>query len=728
MSTNGITQQVEDAITYPILTRAVDDQIPTESPSVSSTGTGSLQNVAQNTIRRVLGWRYRANDIKGFTAALTKTFSLKEVEGHVEWEWKPQNYMVQADLGEVTGAQASIYSRAKVALDQVVPLLDGLKPLREDADVEDCEAIRSIVRNELKDQLVPELGKAGGPRVQLVNQVFRLLLGPDPVTQDPENVNGQLKELKNRFGLERKYVNTVDEEVTLTNFLIVVDYINSLHNTWQDQAKSLGRQDLAQPFLGTQLVLLSQQFEVVAESVRQAYDAMDSVFFGPAERETTQLSLDGEPWITVAELLKWVEDSATVVFPQLIQDGGKDGVVVVSTTADRLYGLVDEAWQQSRSPSNNPARGFHTARTQRAFEEIRSNLARTRELAGEIPPIDQTPTSNPKIVNVDPDHGPRKNPTSLTITVRDLKDVAKAYLLPKNPLNVITASKVGQIKSEVNADFDLGHAELGSYTLILETKDHKQVSLEAAFAIQAAAPKITSVEPSTSDQEDVVRLDIVGTGFQQNATVTLLGSNRKPYGEIVFSSDKQIEIVFLSDTQIVAEFDLSLMIEGKWNLVVTNPDGQKSDPFDDFQIRMPPPVIRSFVPRFATEYKDLEELWVRGRHFRPKMTVALRTQCAETSISCEYPANVVGSNLVIAKFKASNLTPPGQYYVIVTNSDKQSAWSEELLEICGEKYATEDEVRRIAHMLYLQRGQKPGHDEENWRDAVRLWEIMHNAL
>jgi hypothetical protein len=95
-----------------------------------------------------------------------------------------------------------------------------------------------------------------------------------------------------------------------------------------DQAKFLGRQSGSEPFLGTQLVLLSQQFEV-AESVHEAYDAMDSVFFGPAERETTQLSLNGEPWMTVAELLKWVEDSATVVFPRYMQDSGKDGVFVV---------------------------------------------------------------------------------------------------------------------------------------------------------------------------------------------------------------------------------------------------------------------------------------------------------------------------------------------------------------------------------------------------------------
>ena len=83
----------------------------------------------------------------------------------------------------VTGAQASIYARAKVALDQSLPLLDGLTSLRTDILPEDQQATRSIVRTELT-QLVNELGIAGGPRVQRVDELFGYLLGTDP---DPSN-------------------------------------------------------------------------------------------------------------------------------------------------------------------------------------------------------------------------------------------------------------------------------------------------------------------------------------------------------------------------------------------------------------------------------------------------------------------------------------------------------------------------------------------------------------
>lgn len=436
MSKNGITEQVEDALTYPILTQPVDIQPSTDSQAVSISGGASLDSIAQNTIRRVLGWRYRPGDTKGFTAALTKTFTLKEVEGHVEWEWKPQNYTVQADLGEVTGAQASIYSRAKVALDQIVPLLDGLNPLRPDADTEDCEAIRSIIRSELKDQLVPEFGQPGGPRVQLVQQVFGLLLGPNPA-QDPENVGGQFGEMRDLFGFDRSLVTNITEEVDLTNFLIVIDYVNSLYNTWITQAKFLGRQPGAEPFLGTQFVLLSQTLEVVAESVQLAYDAMDSVFFGAAERQTAFLSLNGEPPITVAELLGWV-DQATTDGRQMLQDSGKFGVVVLQSTVSRLYDLVDLAWKKSKSGSDNPIRGFHTARSQRALDEVRINLRRVRDLAGEISAPDGQPTLRPSVTGVSPTTAPpAPAPTQLTINGANLSGVSQVMLVRQNSAQFI---------------------------------------------------------------------------------------------------------------------------------------------------------------------------------------------------------------------------------------------------------------------------------------------------
>ena len=70
---------------------------------------------------------------------------------------------------------------------------------------------------------------------------------------------------------------------------------------------------------------------------------------GPQERAVTEIEFDGDPRITVEELLSWVEHFAGVEGPQLIEDSGKDGVDAVRNTLERLRDLVGSAIDQSRN-------------------------------------------------------------------------------------------------------------------------------------------------------------------------------------------------------------------------------------------------------------------------------------------------------------------------------------------------------------------------------------------
>lgn len=350
-----ITGAVEDAVTYPILTKEIGGYArPSREGDGAGGGGGGLTRSAQAAIRDLLGWRYRSNDPKGFIAALSKAVDLKVVEGRVESSFKARPFMVQADLGEVTGAQASLYERARVAVDHAVPLLDSLKPLRADCDEGSAESIRSMVRSALTE-LVAELGRVSGPRVQRVDDYFTRLLGSaDPeeiedVFTSPELVKGRLGDLRSRFGLERGLVLTVDEERNFTNFLIAVDYTASLLQTWSAQRQYIERNDEPNKFLGTQLVRLSEALNVIVESVHEAYDAMDSVNFGPQERAVTEITVNGQPRITVAEILAWVEHFAAVEAPQLIEDSGRDGVTTVEQTLALLSEQVARAIIQSET-------------------------------------------------------------------------------------------------------------------------------------------------------------------------------------------------------------------------------------------------------------------------------------------------------------------------------------------------------------------------------------------
>jgi hypothetical protein len=344
--TNPITSAVEDAVIYPILTKQITGYggggRTGESPGSSG---GSLTRTAQGALRDLLGWRYRTDDAKGFVAALNKAVQLKQVEGRVEWAWSSRPFMVQADMGEVTGAQASIYSRAKAALDQGLPLLDGLKALRTNADAENMASIRALVRSALAE-LVAELGTVGGPRIQRVDGYFIQLLALKPgeksAVRAAHEVKGLLGELRNRFGLDADRVLTIEEEQNYTNFIILVDYTNSLFQNWDSSRESLFRSGKGTKFLGTELVWLSQTLACIVESVHEAYDAMDSVFFGQEERQVTLLEFDNGESITIAELLSWIETFAGIEAPQLIEDSGKDGVAAVRETLYRIDRMLEQ--------------------------------------------------------------------------------------------------------------------------------------------------------------------------------------------------------------------------------------------------------------------------------------------------------------------------------------------------------------------------------------------------
>src|SRR5205823_1340218 len=100
----------------------------------------------------VLGWKANPADPKGFVGALSQSFDLANVEGHVEATWVPRGYAVQTDIGGgITGAQASLYTRAKAALDSAMPLLNGLYPLDPDADPEYVKALREMARSQMTE-------------------------------------------------------------------------------------------------------------------------------------------------------------------------------------------------------------------------------------------------------------------------------------------------------------------------------------------------------------------------------------------------------------------------------------------------------------------------------------------------------------------------------------------------------------------------------------------------
>src|SRR5262249_31005743 len=104
---NGLDRKFDEALSYPVQTEEVSRGSMATPGSSSGASTSPL---VEQSLRRILGWRPRTSDPKGFLAALNQSFSAREIEGHTEWQWIERGYSIQADIGALTGAQASFYS------------------------------------------------------------------------------------------------------------------------------------------------------------------------------------------------------------------------------------------------------------------------------------------------------------------------------------------------------------------------------------------------------------------------------------------------------------------------------------------------------------------------------------------------------------------------------------------------------------------------------------------
>jgi hypothetical protein len=431
-STSTTTTTNEDPTPFPLLVGNVDlttGTAPQGRMGSGGYGSGHLDGNAGDTvsaaIRDVLGYRTKTNDTKGFVTALQRSFSCYDKPGYTVCTWTPRSYAatIPADLGALTGAQASIFERAKVSADSIIPLLDGLTPLLSDADREDVDSIRKIVRSRVVE-IVNELSLEGGPRTQRVDELFErltgLVLDNDTVNVDffivADTVAGELGVLRQRFGFLRNQINLIAEEEDFTNFLIIVDSIGSLFITWQ-QVRGLFRRDAGleqgnadAPFLGTQLVLLSRQLGVITETVRESYFAMDSVFLGPAERQTVLLPLIDEGGIAtkilLSELLDWIDRFVTEEGPRLIEDSGTDGVNALEPTIRRLSKLTTSAallTQGSAGTATIPPT-FFTTRVRLALQQLAGQLVTATTLADAV--FERLNLGDPP--DVDPDPVPGK--------------------------------------------------------------------------------------------------------------------------------------------------------------------------------------------------------------------------------------------------------------------------------------------------------------------------------
>ncbi|RSM76656.1 hypothetical protein DL991_23645 [Amycolatopsis sp. WAC 01375] len=343
--------------------------------------------LAEQTISDTLGWKWREGDTKGFVAALTGSFELKEVQGRTEAKWTPRGYAIQADLGAVTGGQASLAARARSAVKDSLALLDSLRPLRTDSDPENAEGFRALVRHDL-EQIRQEL-ESPLLRVARVDQLFLLLLG--------DGTRGHLGQLRDELGLVSGKVNTIEEERIQTSFITLTDWVVSLFRGWQDARDKIdpfSQPAGGQPFFGPAVVALSRLLSAAASQVDEVVAMLRSVFIQQEDLEVLRVPDPEGGTMSLGGLLRWIREFATFEGGKLIESAGKEGVgTSFIQIARRLQRIVANLPRQSTGGPNGDVPGnfraslppgFFSSRVQRAIDELDDHLQEVVRIAEPI--------------------------------------------------------------------------------------------------------------------------------------------------------------------------------------------------------------------------------------------------------------------------------------------------------------------------------------------------------
>lgn len=644
---------------------------PSTTRSANTTTTSPLGQTVENALREVLAWRPRSSDAKGFVAALNQAFKGNEVDGHMEFVWQPRSYAVQADMGEVTGAQASIHARARHALEHTVPLLEGLTPLRADADEEDSEAARSLVISQLTE-LVNELGQPGGPRLDRVDGLFSMLLGdnnnnkkddPNNKNDDPEAVEGLFGLLRDRFGLQRDHVNNVAEEQNLTNLLIGIDHTLSLRRSLEAVRHYFNREG-SDVFLGTQLVLFSRAFNTVADSVQELYFVFDSLFLGAAERQTVKLRL-GNRLITIDELFSWVERFVTEEAPQIIRDAGKDGVIAFRPTVVKLKELVDAAVALSGKPNNGAQAGFHHPRAHTALLEVATHMNEVLTLTSQI---QRQPA--PKVFFVNTNPVPALNGRRLTISGKGFQRGATVYLNewgPNRHAKIFGTAVAVVDETVLHATFDLTGRDNTAWAVVVKNPDGQSGSAVDALLVEAVAlptltPTIRKIDPDQSLPNVTVEVRIEGANFSDPI-------------QCDFGAGISATAIVADPTLIKATLTIDKAARrGPRDVVLTDARGNDAIKLDGFTVLAPPappPTITRIAPDKGAPGTETP-IFITGTGFQPGATLTLKNTTSD-DVTVSFGPGWFASTSLMAVLQIADDADDAVYDVIITNHDGKTA-------------------------------------------------------
>lgn len=216
--------------------------------------------------------------------------------------------------------------------------------------------------------------------------------------------------------------------------------------------------------------------------------------------------------------------------------------------------------------------------------------------------------------------------------------------------------------SKITCSFDLTGKAAGQWNLVVTNPNSLSGILNNVFNITLPPPQITSVTPSSGDNNGTISItNLSGAGFQTGANVKL---TRTGQADIPGTN-----VVVLTASQITCSFDLANKASGAWTVVVTNPDFQSAQFTEGFTVTANQPTITGITPNSGSNIRSISITNLAGTNFVSGATVKL-TKPGQSDVAGS-DVNVVNAAKITCSFDLTGKAA-GQWNVIVTNPNGQS--------------------------------------------------------
>jgi hypothetical protein len=267
---------------------------------------------------------------------ITFTPSRSAVSLYSQEEHNANGSIAAGLVGQLSSEQATLYRQASIVSADALKVLDGLRPFIPDADLDRVEALRMLVRSEIKS-LVDEFGRIDEPRPQRVETYFDQLIG----------ANGHLFQLGDRALLDRRSGSpaTLGDEAQIAGYELLKNYATILRNIWDNYNKPA--KSTAFPLFSERLARASVLLPVIAEGNGNFMSALDSIGFTENVRRSSASKFttlgSGEPQlpdITVNDLNEWIDRFASLEAPSILSDSGQYGLQFVTDQADSIFWTI----------------------------------------------------------------------------------------------------------------------------------------------------------------------------------------------------------------------------------------------------------------------------------------------------------------------------------------------------------------------------------------------------